>query len=113
MKKFTLLTLLIALLTLLLGLIGPWWFLAFGAFLSSFGLARSAWEALGASFIGAGGTWLLWSGWIHFSTGGLLSERIAGLIALPSPWLLLPITGLFGGLLGGIAGLSGYLLKDL
>jgi hypothetical protein len=44
---------------------------------------------------------------------GILTERVALLFNLPSPVLLIAITALIGGLVGGIAALSGFFFRQL
>ncbi|MBD0260643.1 MAG: hypothetical protein ICV83_33410, partial [Cytophagales bacterium] len=50
---------------------------------------------------------------IHLRNEGILTAKIAGLFALPFPVLLIAITALIGGLVGGLAALSGFYWQRL
>lgn len=103
--------LLTALLALLLQLVLPWWSLTFAA-------AGVAWfryeKPLKSFFFGFLGIFLLWFSIaliVHFVNEGILSNRLATLFNLPSPYLPVLITGLLGGFSGGFAALTGSLLR--
>jgi len=89
----------------------PWWIVAVIAFGLALWKARSAGGAFGAGFLGIGLGWLGMSLFIHLRTGAILTNKIAQLFSLPSSTLLLLITALVGGLVGGMAALSGYFCR--
>jgi len=89
----------------------PWWILAIVSFALAFWLARSAGEAFWAGFGGIALGWLGLSLFFHFRNDGILTSRIATLFTLPSPWLLIFLTILLGGILGGLAALTGYFFR--
>lgn len=101
------------LLMLILQFITDWWSIAPAALLITFLKSEKASSAFLTGFIAA---FLLWGGWSFFrdvANGGILSDRIGALLgaeALGS--FLFLITGLLGGLVGGIAGLAGYYLQQ-
>ena len=103
------------LLILTLGLIAqfflPWWIIAPVAFGLAAWRASSAGQAFGAGFLGIGLGWLGASLLIHLRTGGILTARMAELLPLHSSAGLIGITVLVGGLVGGLAALSGYLVR--
>ncbi|MEI6947733.1 hypothetical protein V9K67_11110 [Paraflavisolibacter sp. H34] len=103
--------LLIALLSFFAGLYFPWWSLAPVAFAVAL-LLRPA--PLWAFVSGFAGVFLLWSilaGWIDAQNDSLLSRKVAQLFSLgPSSLLLILVTALVGGLVGGFAALTGSLL---
>ena len=104
--------LLIAILSLLLQLFLPWWTVAPVAFGLALWRGRSGWQAFGAGFGAVALVWLLASAFSHFRTGGILTEKVATLLTLPSPLLLLLVTALIGGLVGGMAALTGYFFRQ-
>jgi len=89
----------------------PWWILAIICFALAFWLARRAGEAFWAGFAGIALGWLVLSLVLHFRNDGILTTRIATLFSLPIPTLLIFITALLGGLVGGLAALSGYFFR--
>lgn len=108
-----LLALLIAITAWLLTFFLPWWSafipgLFFGAILGRTGGASFLW-----GFLGIGGLWLIQSLYIHIISDGILTTRIADLFSLPAPFLVIIITILIGGLIGGFTTLTGYLLKKV
>ncbi|GEO05062.1 hypothetical protein AAE02nite_27260 [Adhaeribacter aerolatus] len=89
----------------------PWWILAIAAFVLAFWLAQRAGDAFWAGFGGIGLGWLGLSLFFHLRNDGLLTSRVATLFTLPQSWLLLVVTALLGGLVGGLAALSGYFCR--
>ncbi|RDC65008.1 hypothetical protein [Adhaeribacter pallidiroseus] len=91
----------------------PWWIVA----PVSFGLAawrgRNGWAAFGTGFLGIGLGWLLLSAFIHFRTAGILTNKVGQLFSLPNPTLLLLITALIGGVVGGFSAWAGYCCRRL
>jgi len=108
-----LLALLIALSAWLLSLILPWWSLAIPCVLLGILLGKTGVRSFGFGFLGIGGWWLAQTLYIHLANEGLLTTRIAELFSLPSPWLIILITVITGGLAGGLATLTGYLFKNV
>ncbi len=97
--------------TWLLGLFLPWWSvllpaLVFGAWLFNRGLT-----AFLTGLSAAGFAWFIHALYIHIANEAILSTRIADMIQLGSPWVLLLLTFLIGGLLGGLGTLLGYQIK--
>lgn len=79
----------------------PWWILAIVAFALAFWLANRAAGAFWAGFGGISAGWLVLSLFFHLRNDGLLTSRVATLFTLPQPWLLLVVTAVVGGLVGG------------
>ncbi|GAB2946921.1 hypothetical protein GCM10027048_09910 [Hymenobacter coalescens] len=91
----------------------PWWNAAVVALLLSLGLARRGGAAFLAGFGGVGLGWLLLAGWLHLQADGRLSHRVAELLPLGgNGWLLVLATALLGGLVGGLAALTGVWLRQ-
>lgn len=90
-----------------------WWALPLVAFLVVVTLASSwkqaLWHTLAAGLI-------LWGGisfWLYISHEGAYFQQVAGLIGLPSGWLLAVVTTILGGILALVAGAAGYSLRTL
>lgn len=89
---------------------GVWWAtLIAGALL---GLFAQKWSQ--AFLIGLIVPFLVWgaaAGIIDYSNQQILSERLAELMSLPSPYLLILMSALTGALLGSCSMSTGFLLK--
>lgn len=103
--------LLIFLVTLLLQFFLPWWIIAPVAFGLALWRGRSGWQAFGAGFGAVALGWLGASLITHLRTEGILTSKVAELLTLPSPLLLLVLTAFLGGLVGGMAALAGYFFR--
>lgn len=129
LMRFFLRLILIAGLTYLLGWQLPqWpvWPVAAGAGLVGFLLAQSQKRsifirrkpprayAFGAGFLGAGAVWGLLSWRIDQANEARLSEMIAELLLQDASlhWVLILLTTLIGGLLGGLGAMTGNLLGE-
>jgi hypothetical protein len=114
--RFAATIILTTLLSFAAGLYLPWWSMALVSFLVAFFLyqprPRNAW--LGG-FLGLFLLWGLLAIWIDVQNDHILSGRMAILFPLGgSSALLILITALLAGLIGGLAALSGnYLFKYL
>jgi hypothetical protein len=106
--KFVIQFIAIALAAFILELFMPWWSIAIAAFAAGYALKSKA------NFLaGLLGIALLWSikAWIlDASASAPLAERVAAIFSLSKPLLLL-VTALVGGLVGGFAAMSGAALK--
>ena len=90
----------------------PWWFVAIVAFVTAFFIGktpgRSFWSGFGAVFI----VWAVLALFKTIPNNNILASRVVQLFPIPHYWLLLlMITALIGGLVGGMAALSGMLTK--
>lgn len=103
--------LLLLVLSIALQWVLPWWVLAVSSFVLAFWLAQKAGVAFWAGFGGIALGWLGFSLFYHLRNDGLLTSRVATLFTLPHPLLLLLVTALLGGLVGGLAALSGYFCR--
>ena len=100
------LALLILISAFLLNLFLPWWSialpgLALGYFFKYRGASAFLWGFLGL--------FLLWAGqalYIHLANDGILSTRIADMLGVESPLVVVVVTGLIGGLVSGFATLT-------
>lgn len=105
--------LLIALISLLAQLIFPWWSLGVVAFLICLWRSSSAGKAFLYGFAGVALVWLGYALLIHTRTSGIFTGRMSELLFKTNNWALLTIvTALLGGLVGGLAGLSGFFVRQ-
>ena len=110
--------LLIALFSLLAQLVLPWWSLAVVAFAVCFWRgpaprSLNAGNAFLAGFAGVALVWLSYALLIHVRTDGIFTGRMSQLLlkADTSAGLMLA-TAVLGGLVGGLAGLAGYFVRQ-
>ena len=107
-----LLTFLILITAFLLNLILPWWSIAIPGLIFGYQFKKSAWLSFAWGFLAPS---LLWSGqalYLHFSNDGILSTRIGTMLGVGSPYLVILITGILGGLISGLATLTGSMFKN-
>jgi hypothetical protein len=113
MKSFPGLLLLILVLAAVAQLFLPWWVIAPLCFLLAAWSGASGGRAFGAGFLGIGIGWLLLAGWQQATSASLLSHRVAVLLPLGGQgWLLVLVTAVVGGLVGGVAALAGSWLRQ-
>lgn len=110
--KFIVATVLTAALAFIGGMKLPWWIIAVVAF----GVAAIVHQKPGKAFLsGFLALFLLWGGlaWqMDMANQSILSKRIAELLPLQgNQYLLLLVTALVGGLVAGLAALSGSFLR--
>ena len=110
--KFSVSFLLTALLSFIAGLYFPWWSIAIAAFIVALLVHQNAGMAFASAFLAM---LLLWSGlawWINVNNENILSLKIAELLGIGNnTFLLVLITGLIGGLIAGLAAMSGSFLR--
>jgi hypothetical protein len=90
----------------------PWWAAAVIAFLAALFIGKTSgktfWSGFGAIFV----SWIILALMKSIPNNNILASRVIQLFPLPHQWiLLLLITALIGGLVGGMAALSGVLTK--
>lgn len=110
--KFLVATLLTALLALISGMFLPWWAMVVTSCL----VAVLVHQKAGKSFLaGFTGLFLLWAGlawWIDMRNNSILSKKIAQVLPLGgNVILLILVTGIIGGLVAGMAAMSGSFLR--
>jgi hypothetical protein len=90
----------------------PWWAAAAIAFVAALFIGKTSgkafWSGFGAIFV----LWLILALMKSMPNENMLASRVIQLFPLPHQWiLLLLISALIGGLVGGLAALSGVLTK--
>lgn len=111
--KFLAAVLLTALLSFIGALRFDWWIIAIAAFLAALLIHQKAGKAFLSGFAGVFLLWVVLALWIDLNNAGNLSSRIAQLLGIgSSSFLLILITGVVGGLTGGLAAMSGSYLRQ-
>lgn len=98
----------IAILAFVLELLLPWWSIAIAAFAG--GLVFNSRANFLAGFLGIGVLWLLYALMMDATSAAPLAERVSKILSINKPLLLL-ITTLIGGLVGGFATMAGGALQ--
>ena len=105
--KFLVSTIMVALLSLAAGMFLPWWSIALAAFLVIFIIKLSPLPAFFSGFLGVFICWSLVALFRDIANEGVLSVKIAQIFPLGgSAALLIFITALVGGIVGGLAALT-------
>lgn len=103
---------LIAILSLLAQLFLPWWSLSIVAFGVCFWRSQRAGGAFLQGFAGVALVWLLYAVILHSRTDGVFTGRMSELLFKTNTTVLpLLVVTLLSGLVGGLAGLSGFFVK--
>ena len=89
----------------------PWWAIAIIAFLAAVLTGKKAGHAFGVGFGGVFLAWLVAALFKSIPNNNILATRVANMLHLPHWTLILLITALIGGLVGGMAALSGFYIK--
>ncbi len=93
----------------LLNLFLPWWSIAIPGLIFGYIFNKKAFTSFGWGFLAL---FLLWGGqalYIHIANDGILSTRIAEMLSVGSPILVILITAILGGMVSGLATLTGSL----
>jgi hypothetical protein len=106
--KFILQFIAIALAAFLLELFMPWWCIAIAASAGVYALKSKA--NFFAGLMGIALLWLVKAWTLDASSAAPLAERVAAIFSLNKPLLML-VTALIGGLVGGFAAMAGAALK--
>ena len=95
-------------------LVLPWWSIAGVAFAVAALIPQRTWKSFSAGFLGV---FLLWLGltlWIDRENGGVLSARMVQVLPVGGQVLYLHLlTAAVGGLVGGLAAISGQQARSL
>lgn len=112
--KFWLSVLSVAIVSFLCGLYLPWWSVAIPAFFTGLLMPQQGMRNFLSGFLGV---FLLWLGltlWIDSANEGVLALRMAQILPVGGQVVYLHVlTAFLGGMLGGLASLSGKYLRSL
>ncbi|GAA4407513.1 hypothetical protein GCM10023187_28180 [Nibrella viscosa] len=90
----------------------PWWIIAPVTFGICWWLSQSSGRAFLEGFAGIALVWLVYALWLHIRTDGILTGRMSQLLFKADlPVVLLLLTPVIGGLVGGLAGMAGYQVR--
>ena len=109
--KFVLHLIVVLVLSWLLQLFLPWWTMAIGAFATGLAFQQSGFKSFVAGLLGVGLLWFAMAWYIDSSTGSILSSKVAAIFPTKTVGLLMLITAILGGLVGGLASMSGGLIS--
>jgi hypothetical protein len=110
--KFLTATLLTALLAFVAGLYMDWWSVAIAAFLIALLVHQRSGKAFLSGALGVFLLWLIIAIWIDSKNDSLLSKKIAVIVHMGSPLVLILVTAIVGALVAGCAALSGSYLRS-
>lgn len=96
----------------LINLVLPWWGIAITGLVLGFQMKPKSGKAFGIGFLALFLLWGCQALYTHLVNDGILSTRIAEMLGVGSPLLVVLITGVLGGLISGLAVLSGSLLTN-
>lgn len=91
----------------------PWWSIAIAAFAYGFLILQSSATAFINGFLGI---FLLWgsvAAYVYYVNDGLLAQLLAEMLSISSGMVMVLLTALIGGIVGGFASLCGKYLRDL
>ena len=91
----------------------PWWMVAVIAFLAALIIGKKSGQSFLSGFGGVFIAWLILALIKTLPNDNILAKKVAQLFQLPNWILILLITALIGGLVGGMAALSGVLMKKI
>lgn len=89
----------------------PWWFAAVIAFAAALFVGKKPGKAFLSGFLAVFAAWVILALFKSIPNDNILATRVAHLMQLPNWILLLIVTGIIGGLVGGMAALSGTLVR--
>ncbi len=104
---------LIGVLGLIVSFILPWWGLMVVAFLITFLMPGNNFNAFLSGFLGAGLVWMVMAWKIDVETASIMSQKIVQLFPVNDTNMLVIITGLIGGLSGGLGAFTGNSFRQL
>lgn len=111
---FSPLTITIVSLAIILGYFLDWWTVAIAAFIGGAMFGKTSGETFAKGTAAISTLWLLMVWYHHFSTQGILSNKIAQILPVGgNVGLLIAVTVFIGGLVGGWGAMSGFLVRNL
>jgi hypothetical protein len=90
----------------------PWWTMAVGAFATGLYFRQNGFMSFFAGLLGVGLLWLGMAWYSDASTSSILSEKVAGILPTKTVGLLLVVTAFIGGLVGGLASMTGGIISQ-
>lgn len=97
--------------TAILQFFTPWWTVALIPFVIAAWRPTTSFKSFATGFLAIALLWFLYGLYLHISSQGSMSNKIAEIFSLPNGILLLIVTAFVGGLVGGLSGLSGHFAR--
>ena len=111
--KFFAALILTALLAFAGGLYLPWWSIAIASFVVAILVHQKAGKAFFSGFVGVFLLWGALASWINMKNQGILAAKIASILPLGGKAIvLILVTGCIGGLVAGLAAMSGSYMRS-
>lgn len=108
MKKNSTHFIITIILAIVLSLFLPWWSIMIAAFTSGLFFSLKHFYVFLIPFLAIALFWVAYSFWLGNTNDFILAKKIAVLLPLKgSPYLLILITGIIGGLAAGVSGVFG------
>ena len=104
---------LIGILGFLVSFVLPWWSFLIVGFVVAFLMPGNNFNALLSGFLGAGIVWLVMAWKIDVETASIMSQKIVQLFPVEDTNMLVILTGLIGGLSGGMGAFTGNSFRQL
>jgi len=105
--------LIILILSLIAGFITPWWAAAIIAFVAALYAGKKPGQAFLSGFFAVFIVWVVLALFKSVPNNHVLASRVAVLFHLPGWSILLIMTAIIGGLVGGMCAMSGVFVKRL
>jgi len=90
----------------------PWWAMAVGAFATGLYFKQGGFLSFLAGMLGVGLLWLAMAFYIDSSTDSILTAKVAAIFPTKTVGLLIVVTAFIGGLVGGLASMTGGIISD-
>ncbi len=110
--KFLIKILLIAAISYVGQMFLPFWVVAIAGLLVSLVVKTNGFTAFLSGFIGVFGLWFLSAYFINENAQGILSEKMVTIIPVGSVLMLIILTAVIGGLVGGFGALTGSIVHS-
>jgi hypothetical protein len=88
----------------------PWWTMAIGAFATGLYFRQNGFKSFFAGLIGVGLLWFGMAYYIDTTTDSILSSKVAAIFPTKTVGLLMLVTAVIGGLVGGFASMTGGII---
>ena len=105
--KFVAHVIAVLLISLLLQSFLPWWTMAVGAFAVGLLFRQSGFHSFLAGLLGVGLLWFGMAYYIDSSTHSVLGSKMALIFPVQTAGMLILVTAIIGGLVGGFASMTG------
>ena len=91
----------------------PWWVISIVCFLVGMAFLDSGWQAILIGFFSVLLIWSVAALYQSYFNDFILLDRMGKLLEVPSPYLVIVITSILGGLIGMLSTLSGYYFQTI